>query len=66
MHTTVLTSTSYVVLESSQVLARFEANCHMLRELDREKRKLRQQLEGRRRHHSAGAGLLRSDWLLIG
>ena len=48
------------------MLARFEANCHMLRELDREKRKLRQQLEGRRRHHSAGAGLLRSDWLLIG
>ena len=47
------------MLKFQHVVARFEANCHMLRELDREKRKLRQQLEGRRRHHSAGAGLLR-------
>ena len=43
------------ILKRIREWERFEDNCKMLRELEREKRKLKKQLEDRRRHHSSGS-----------
>lgn len=42
------------ILKRIREWERFEANCNMLRDLEREKRKLKRQLGERRRHNSAG------------
>ena len=42
------------ILKRIREWEKFEANCHMLKELDKEKRKLKKQI--RKRHHSAGTG----------